>query len=392
MVETGRHLDKVSILLSPQKTILGKGVIEFVGKEAKGLGGRRVLIVTDPGVVKAGMVAGPQKLLESEGLEVGLFDQVEPEPPVRVVDACIRVISKKGYDLVVGIGGGSTLDVAKGAATLAPNGNKALEFVGLDRVPKRGLPKILIPTTAGTGSEATRVFVMTDEEDNTKKVVYSNFLLADVAILDPLLTVSMPPRLTADTGMDALVHAIEAYVSVNTTPFAEILSMAAITLIALNLPKACAKGSNIEARYNLLLAANLAGTAFTSGGLGAVHGLAYVLGTEYHLSHGRSNAIMLPHVMTYNLSGNFEKYSAIASAMGESMAGLSPYAGAQKSVEAVKKLLDLINIPYNLSSYGISKSDLPKLVSGGLKQDRLFIPNPRDLSEKDLELIYGGAF
>ena len=392
MIETYRHLDKISTLLSPQKTILGKNVINTLGQEAKALGGSRVLIVTDPGVIKSGLIDGPLKVLESQGLTVEIFHQVESDPPVRIVDACIKTIREKNYDLVVGIGGGSALDVAKGAATLAPNGLRALEFVGIDTVPKRGLPKILIPTTAGTGSEATRVFVMTDETDNTKKVVYSNYLLADVAILDPLLTLSLPPGVTADTGMDALVHAIEAYVSINTTPYAELFSLAAISLIAHNLPKAYAKGSNVEARYNLLLAANLAGTAFTSGGLGAVHGLAYVLGTEYHLSHGRSNAVMLPHVMAYNLSGDFQKYAQIASAMGEPVAGLSNCDGARRSVEAVKKLLEVINIPYDLTAYGISKSDLPKLVAGGLKQSRLFITNPRDLSEKDVEMIYAGAF
>jgi alcohol dehydrogenase class IV len=392
MIDTRRHLDKVSTLLSPQKTVLGKGVLDSLGKEVRALGGSRALIVTDPGIVRAGLVSGLRKVLEAEGLEVGLFDRVEPDPPVRVVDDCIQTIQGDNYDLVVGLGGGSTLDVAKGAAALAPNGKSALDYVGLDTIPKRGLPKILIPTTAGTGSEATRVFVMTDEADNTKKVVYSNYLLAEVALLDPMLTLSLPPEVTADTGMDALVHAIEAYVSVNTTPFAEMLALEAIALIARNLPKAFAKGSNFEARYNLLLAANLAGTAFTSGGLGAVHGLAYVLGTEYHISHGRSNAVMLPHIMHYNLRGDYEKFARIAEAMGESVTGLSPRDGAWRSVEAVRNLLETIQIPYTLSAYGITGEDLPKLVEGGLKQARLFIPNPRDLSPKDVEMIYSGAF
>jgi len=243
MFETSRDLEKIAVLLSPQKTILAKGALGQVGQEAVALGGRHVLLVTDPGVVKAGLLEAPQRSLEKENMTVEIFDGVEPDPPVRVVDACIQRIKEKEIDLVVGIGGGSALDVAKGAAALAPNGGQALDYVGLDTVPKRGLPKILIPTTAGTGSEATRVFVMTDEAENTKKVVYSNFLLAEVAILDPLLTLSLPPTVTADTGMDALVHAIEAYVSVNTTPFAEILSLAAIRLIAANLPKACAKAA-----------------------------------------------------------------------------------------------------------------------------------------------------
>jgi len=384
--------DKISIFLSPHKTILGKGVVQQLGKEVTALGGRKVLVVTDPGVLKAGMVEMVEKALVSEGIKMGLFDKVEPEPPVRVVDECVQTITEGKYDLIIGLGGGSALDVAKGAAAVAPNGGKVLDYVGIDTIPKKGLPKILIPTTAGTGSEATRVFVMTDETDNTKKVVYSNFLLSDVAMLDPVLTVSMPPAVTADTGLDALVHAIEAYVSVNTTPFAEILAIEAISLIAHNLPIVFSKGSNIQARYNMLLAANLGGAAFTSGGLGAVHGLAYVLGTDYHMAHGRSNAIMLPHVMSFNTTGNLQKYTDIAQAMGEHVEGLSLYEAAEKSVNAVKRLLTTVNISFNLSFYGILKEDLPKLVEGGMKQSRLFVPNPRDLSEEDVRSIYEGAF
>lgn len=384
--------DKISIFLSPHKTILGKGVVQQLGKEVTALGGRKVLVVTDPGVLKAGMVEMVEKALVSEGIKMGLFDKVEPEPPVRVVDECVQTITEGKYDLIIGLGGGSALDVAKGAAAVAPNGGKVLDYVGIDTIPKKGLPKILIPTTAGTGSEATRVFVMTDETDNTKKVVYSNFLLSDVAMLDPVLTVSMPPAVTADTGLDALVHAIEAYVSVNTTPFAEILALEAISLIAYNLPIVFSKGSNIQARYNMLLAANLGGAAFTSGGLGAVHGLAYVLGTDYHMAHGRSNAIMLPHVMSFNMTGNLQKYTDIAQAMGEHVEGLSLYEAAEKSVNAVKRLLTTVNISFNLSFYGILKEDLPKLVEGGMKQSRLFVPNPRDLSEEDVRSIYEGAF
>lgn len=385
------EIDKVCLFLSPNKTMLGKDVVQKLGEDVTVLGGKKPLVVTDPGVVKAGLVEEVEKALASKGIEVGVFDKVEPEPPARIVDECVQMISEGGYDLIIGLGGGSSLDVAKGASVVATNGGKVLDYVGIDTVPKRGLPKILIPTTAGTGSEATRVFVMTDEAENTKKVVYSNFLLADVAVLDPNLTVSMPPSVTADTGLDALVHAIEGYVSVNSTPFAEILGIEAISLIAHNLPIAYSKGGNMLARYNMLLAANLAGAAFTSGGLGAVHGLAYVLGTEYHMSHGRSNAIMLPHVMSFNMTGNLQKFSNIAHAMGENVEGLSLYDAAEKSVNAVKKLLKAVNIPFMLSEYGIPRGDLPKLVKGGINQSRLFAPNPRDLTEKDVQSVYEGA-
>ena len=308
--------DKLSLFFCPNKTMLGKDVVQQLGKEVTALGGQKVLVVTDPGVLKAGMVEMVEKALVSEGIKMGLFDKVEPEPPVRVVDECVQTIAEGKYDLIVGLGGGSSLDVAKGAATVTPNGGKVLDYVGIDTIPKRGLPKILIPTTAGTGSEATKVFVMTDEADNTKKVVYSDFLLSDVAMLDPALTVSMPPGVTADTGLDALVHAIEAYVSVNTTPFAEILAREAITLIAHNLPIAFSKGSNMEARYNMLLAANLGGVAFTSGGLGAVHGLAYVLGTDYHMAHGRSNAIMYPTLCHLMLPGTSRSMPTLLDSWG----------------------------------------------------------------------------
>jgi alcohol dehydrogenase class IV len=380
--------DKVSTFLSPNKISIGTGAAKQVGIESKALGGKKALIVTDPGVVKAGLIDGIQESLESEKLDMGVYDRVVAEPPARVIDESAQIAREEGYDIIIGIGGGSSLDAAKGASIMATNKGRVLDYAGVDMIPKGGLPKILLPTTGGTGSEATRVFVVTDEEENTKKVVYSNFNLADVAIIDPLLSISMPPAVTADTGIDALVHAIEAYVSVNATPFSDILAIEAIRLIAENLPIAYAKGSNIEARYNMALAANLAGLAFTSGGLGGVHGLAYVLGTEYHMSHGRSNAIMLPHVMDYNKIGNLEKYAQIARAMGEHIQGLCAYEAADKSIDAVKKLLEAVDISIRLPDYGIRKEDLPRLVQGGMKQARLFVPNPRDLTKEDVEKIY----
>lgn len=385
-------IHKISVFLAPRKTLLGKDAVAQLGKEAKALNAKKALVVTDSGVVKAGLVEIILEALTKASISAKVFDKVEPEPPVRVVEACIAAIKADDYDLIVGLGGGSALDVAKGAAAIAPHGGKVLDYVGMDTIAGPGLPKILIPTTAGTGSEATRVFVMTDEADNTKKVVFSDFLMSDVAILDPMLTLSMPPAVTADTGLDALVHAIESYVSVNTTPFAEIFALEAMSLIAHNLPVAFAKGAHLQARYNMLLAANLAGSAFTSGGLGAVHGLSYVLGTQYHMPHGRSNAIMLPHIMAFNRTANREKFAKIALAMGEATDGISLHEASEKSVAAVKNLLTSVGISFRLSDYGIKREDLPLLVEGGLKQSRLFVPNPRDLTEPDVRKIYEGAF
>jgi len=383
---------KIHSFFSPNKILLGIGASKEIGKETKALGGTKVLIVTDSGVVNSGLVDSLRTNLEEAGLKVFLFDRVEPEPPAPIVDEAAQFIKEKGIDIVIGVGGGSSLDVAKGASLLAYNPGNVLDYCGIDLIPKRGLPKILVPTTAGTGSEVTRVFVVTDKRDNMKKVVYSNYAISDLAIVDPMLTISMPSKVTADTGMDALVHAIETYVSMNATPLSDLLASKAIALIAKYLPMAFAKSENIEARYHLSFASLLAGLAFASGGLGAVHALAYPLGTEYHLPHGRTNAIMLPHVMEFNLIGNRSRYALIAEMMGKGGNIIDLKAKVAKAVEAVTELLDDVQIPYHLRDYGIPKEAIPKLVDGGMKQARLFVPNPRNLSESDVEAIYTKAW
>jgi alcohol dehydrogenase class IV len=379
---------KIHSFFSPNKILFGIGASKEIGKETKALGGTKALIITDPGVANSGLIDPIRSNLEEAGLKVFLFDRVEPEPPASVVDKGVQYIKETGADIVVGLGGGSSLDVAKGVSLLVRNTGKVLDYCGIDLIPKRGLPKILVPTTAGTGSEVTRVFVVTDQKDNMKKVIYSNYAIADLAIVDPMLTLSMPGKVTADTGMDALVHAIETYVSMNATPFSDISASKAIALIAKYLPMAFAKSENIEARYHVSFASLLAGLAFASGGLGAVHALAYPLGTEYHLPHGRTNAIMLPHVMEFNLIGNRSRYALIAEMMGKGGNIIDLKAKVAKAVEAVTELLDDVQIPYHLRDYGIPKEAIPKLVDGGMKQARLFVPNPRNLSESDVEAIY----
>jgi len=385
------EITKVSNFHSPRKIILGQDTVKKVGDEARALGGSRALIITDPAIVSAGYVKVVEDSLRAAKIEVGIFDRVVPEPPARCVEEGVKMSHEGKYNIIIGLGGGSSLDIAKGVAIMATNPGKVVDYAGIDLVPKPGLPKVLIPTTAGTGSETSRSLVVTDE-NNTKRSIASSFGVSDVAILDPMLTLSMPPQVTANTGMDALVHAIESYVSATTTPFAEILAIEAIRLIAHNLPLAYSKGSNLIARYNMLLAASLAGLAFASSRLGIVHGLAYVIDTEYHLPHGRANAIMLPHVMEFNKTGNLGKFARIAEAMGEPVRELSPYEAADKSVQAVKNLLAALQVPYRLSQYGIPKEHLPKLIEGGMRQARLFVPNPRDVTQEDLKSIYEKAF
>jgi alcohol dehydrogenase class IV len=383
---------KTHAFFSPNRILFGIDVVKGVATEVKQLGGEKVLIVTDPGLIEAGLVEPIKASLDSEGIAFSIYDQVEPEPPARIVDQCARYLKDENCDLIIGVGGGSSLDVAKGASIMATNEGSILNYSGVDTVPKRGLPKILVPTTAGTGSEVTRVLVIADEASNIKKTVYSTYVLSDVAIVDPMMTLSMPPTVTADTGIDALVHAIETYVSANATPFSDILAIEAITLIAENVTKAFAKGENVEARYHMSLAATISGLAFGSGGLGAVHALSNPLGIEYGLPHGRANALMLPHVMTYNLIGNPIKFALIAEAMGEELEALSPVEAGALAVEAVKELLNQLKIPVRLRDYHIPQKDIPKLIERVMKVSRLFVPNPRNVTREDVEEIFRVAW
>lgn len=383
--------NKAHVFFSPHKIVFGTGTAAAAGTEAKSLGASKVLIVTDPGVVKAGLLPSITGPLEAAKLPYAVYDKIEAEPPLRCVDEAAALLRAERCDLVLGVGGGSSLDVAKGVSIVAGNGGRILDHVGMDMVQKPGAPKILMPTTAGTGAEITRALVVTDEAENTKKVVYSFYCLPEVAIVDPALTYSMPPSVTADSGMDALVHAIETYVSVHATPFSDILAEKAIAWIGRYLPIAWCKGANQEARYFMSLAATVSGMAFASGGLGAVHGLSYVLGTRYHMPHGRSNAIMLPHVMRYNLSGALEKYAAIAALLGRPARSGDLNAAAALAVDAVEDLLKTMQISCRLRDYGIAEKELPYLVEGGLKQARLFSFNPRDLAEADVRAVYQAA-
>lgn len=384
--------NRICAFFSPTMILLGFNAVERIGAEARKFGSSKACIITDEGVMKAGSVDRIRTPLKKEGIEVEVFGKVEAEPPVRVVDECSEFIRKGKYNLIIGLGGGSSLDTAKAAAIMGTRQGSVREICGMDIIPKRGIPKVLIPTTGGTGAEATRAFVVTDEEEGIKKVSYSNYNLPDLAIIDPTLTLSMPPKITADTGIDAFVHAIESFVSFNGTPFSDLLALEAIRLISRSLPTAYSKGEDLSARYDMSFAALLGGMSIASGGLGAVHALAYPIGTEFHQNHGRSNGIILPHVIEFNLMGNIKRYGIIASTMGENIEGLNALEAAERSVVGIRRLLEMINLSYRLRDYGIPKESIPKLVEGGMKQSRLFVPNPRNLTQDDLTAIYTKAW
>jgi alcohol dehydrogenase len=391
-VETSFYFpNRLSNFFSPNKIMLSAGASGAVGTEAKALGGKRAVVVTDPGMMKTGLVEGIRESLSAQRIETVLYDRAELETPARVIDECAEFAKREQCNIVIGFGGGTVLDTTKGVSLMAANEGKVLDYAGIDLVPRKGLSKIMIPTTAGSGSEVTRVFAVTDEAERTKKVVYTSYNLADVVILDPLLTLGLPPGLTSETGIDALAHAIESYVSVNATPFSDVLAIEAVRLVGKSLLPAYAKGETVEARFDMLLAATIAGLSWASGGLGGAHALSYVLESEWDLGHGKAVSIMLPHVMTYNKIGAIGKYALIAQALGERVEGKTASEAADLAIAAVKGLLETMNISTRLSAYGISQDDLPKLVTGTMKQTRLFAPNPRTLTEQDVKDIYLGA-
>ena len=379
---------RLNNFFSPTKIMLGAGAAKTAGAQAKGIGCKKALLVTDQGIISTGMADALKESLAAEKLDFLVFDRVELETPARVIEEGAKYARENNCDLLIALGGGTTIDTTKGISVMATNKGGVLDYVGVDRVPVKGLPKILIPTTAGSGSEATRAFGVTDEAERMKNAVSTPYCLADVTILDPLLTLSLPPMLTAETGLDALGHAVEAYASELATPFSDMFAVEAIRLVGKSLLKAYAKGENIEARFDMLLAATLAGLAFGSGGLGAVHAFSFVLETEHGLGHARAVSVVLPHIMQYNKIAALHKYGMMAMALGESVDGLSDSQAAETAVIAVQRLLDETGISSRLGDYGISQGHLPALVAGTMKQTRLFIPNPRNLTEEDVRDIF----
>lgn len=380
-------LNQVDSFFSPNRIMFGRGAASETGAIARGLGGTKVLLITSPVIRKLGLVDGIQKTLVLEKMEPEIYDRDDREPTVAMIEDCAAYVREKGFDLLVAVGGGSIVDLTKMVSLLVVNGGRILDYEGLDKAPKKGLPKIFVPTTAGAGAEVTRMAGATDET-NAKRDVSSTFNLADVVILDPLLTTTLPARLTAEIGMDGFCHAVEAYVAVEATPFSEIAALEAIRLIAANLPAAYARGDNLEARSNMQVASAFSGLALGAGKLGAAHGLAFALEAVSGLSHARCVSIMLPYAMEANLIGNLRKFATVAKVMGEETETLAPLDAAARSVSATKKLLASLNIPLRLSDYGIGKEKLAELVANALKLAWWFEPNPRILGENDIKGIF----
>ncbi len=381
-------------LRMPKSMLLGNGSIEEIGKEVKKLGGKRAIIITDRNLVKSGLLEKPKQVLERENIGVHFFEDVEFEPTTSVVEKGRNAVKEKQCDIVIGIGGGSVLDAAKVIACLATNQGGARDYLGKDKFEKRGLPLILMPTTGGTGSEVSPNAMLTDDEDGRKKVVSDNKLFPDLSLVDPLLTLTVPPQLTAYTGMDALCHAMGCYICRRANPLSDALALEAMYLISHNLRRAVSKGElDTEARYNMSLGAAIGMIARINSGGGATHGLSYPLTEKYHFPHGKSIALIMPYVMESNVSSAIPKFIRIAKAMGEKTEGLSERKAADKAVDAIKALMKDIGILLPLREFGVKKEEFPEFAELVYQLSYRHIEvNPRMLTKEDIIKIYENAW
>jgi len=384
--------EKLTLFRTTRRILFGLGAVEKTGTEAQLLKTKKVLIVTDPGVIQAGLLQHVEKSLQSVGLPFAIFDGVEADPRIEVVEKSVGKAKKEGIDLIIGFGGGSSLDIAKVTSILITNAGKIDSFFGVDLVPNSGLPVILIPTTAGTGSEVTPIAILSDTREKLKKGIVSPTLFPEVAIIDPKLTVGLPPSVTAFTGMDALTHAIESYYSINATNLSDLLAFRAMELLSKNIRMAFAHGENLTARSNMMEGSLLAGIAFANAGVGAVHAFAYPLGGEFHLAHGLTNTLMLPYIMRYNILGCPDRFATMARAFGEKVEGLSELDAAEAAVKFVERLSDDLRVPRRLRDVGIPKKAISGLAEAAMKVTRLLANNPRRMTLEDAKAIYKSAY
>jgi alcohol dehydrogenase len=373
------------------RIVMGPGTIRQIAQEVKAQRAEKAFIVTDKGVVDAGLAKEAQESLDKAGITHALFDGVEPDPRYEIVTECLNMIRAERPDLIIGFGGGSPMDIAKVAAVMATNEGPISEYFGIDLIPKPGLPTVMVPTTAGTGSEVTPIAILSDEGEKLKKGIVSSYLFPSVALLDPELTLGLPPGITAATGLDALIHAIEAYTSVNATGITDMLAFQAMDLLYHAIRTAYANGKNLEARSKMMEGSLLAGMAFANAGVTAVHAFAYPIGAEFHIPHGVANALMLPHVMRFNLLGNVEKFADMAEAFGFSTEHLDDLSAAERAVEAIERLADDLRVPKRLGDFGIQESHLTSLAEGVMKVTRLLANNPRTVRLEDAVDIYRAA-
>ncbi|TKB55361.1 L-threonine dehydrogenase [Ferrimonas aestuarii] len=374
----------------PSVNTLGTGAVDAAIDDIEQLGFKRALVVTDRVLVEVGVVSQVVDKLAERKLETVIFDGTQPNPTVGNVNDGLALLKENQCDFVISLGGGSPHDCAKGIALVAANGGDIRDYEGVDKSPKPQLPLVAINTTAGTASEMTRFCIITDEERHIKMAIVDKNTTPLLSVNDPTLMLGKPKSLTAATGMDALTHAVEAYVSIAANPITDACAEKAFTLIADNLRTAVNDGQNIEARDQMAYAQFLAGMAFNNASLGYVHAMAHQLGGFYDLPHGVCNAILLPHVQAYNAQVVPERLAQVAKFMGVDISGMTAEQGAEAALDAIRTLSKDIGIPANLTELGVKEEDIPTLATNALN-DACGLTNPKQATHEEICEIFKGA-
>jgi alcohol dehydrogenase len=380
-----------STFFIPAVNIMGNGCLDEAMIAIRNYGFRKALIVTDAGLAKAGVASMVAEKLAMQDIDSLVFDGAKPNPSIDNVEQGLAKLQQGQCDFVISLGGGSPHDCAKGIALCATNGGHIRDYEGVDRSSKPQLPLIAINTTAGTASEMTRFCIITDESRHVKMAIVDRNVTPLLSVNDPALMVAMPKGLTAATGMDALTHAIEAYVSTAANPITDACAIKAIGMISNNLREAVRDGSDLVARENMAYAQFLAGMAFNNASLGFVHAMAHQLGGFYDLPHGVCNAVLLPHVQSFNAMVCADRLTDVAHAMGADIRGFSPEEGAQAAITAIRTLAKDVEIPAGLRELGAKLQDIPVLATNALK-DACGLTNPRAADQRQIEEIFRSAF
>lgn len=375
----------------PGMSLMGADCLENAVSNIVSHGFKKGLIVTDQILVDIGLVKKVTDQLEAASVAFVIYAGTQPNPTVGNVEAGLSLLKENACDFVISLGGGSPHDCAKGIALVAVNGGSIKDYEGVNKSKKSQMPLIAINTTAGTASEMTMFCIITDEERHIKMAIVDKHTTPLIAVNDPMLMMDMPKSLTAATGMDALTHAVEAYVSIAATPITDACALKAVQLIADFLPRAVENGKDVEARDMMAYAEFLAGMAFNNASLGYVHAMAHQLGGFYDLPHGVCNAILLPHVQAFNAKTVPHRLADIATAMGISVVGLTPEAGAEVAISEIKKLSALVGIPSGLAAIGAKKEDVAVLATNALN-DACGFTNPIQASHEEISNIYLAAF
>lgn len=374
----------------PAISLMGADCLKDAGDQVGELGFKKALIVTDKVLGQIGIVKKVTDVLDNKNIEYAIYDETKPNPTVKNVNDGLALLKEKECDFVISLGGGSAHDCAKGIALLATNGGEIKDYEGVDKSKKPQLPMVGINTTAGTGSEMTLFAIITDEERHIKMALVDKHLTPIIAVNDPMLMLAMPKSLTAATGMDALTHAIEAYVSTSATPITDACAEKAIELISNYLVNAVENGQDVEARDMMAYAEYLAGMEFNNASLGYVHAMAHQLGGFYNLPHGVCNAILLPHVQEYNKATSASRLAKIAKIMGGNIEGLTDEQGADLCIDMIKSLSQTIGIPEGLGVLGVKESDFETLATNALN-DACSLTNPRKGNLEEVIAIFRKA-